>query len=117
MQKPVTGQALYAHVREKLRIALGDRTWKWLAEASGIPPSTLSSQMTRPKFSLDVLVRVAHTLGKEVSHFLPDQAVSASGQSQEALLDELEKLVSGARRQVGDPQIPNRTTEIRKSGA
>ena len=62
---------LHGHIRSRIELALGNRSWSWLSRATGVPQSTLSSQAAKPKFSVDVLVAVADALGREVSYFLP----------------------------------------------
>lgn len=62
-----TGRALHLHVLERIERALEGRSWKWLAETAGIPQSTLSGQVNRPKFNLEALVRIAAALEKEVT--------------------------------------------------
>ena len=69
---------LHAEIRSRIKTELGVRTWSWLAQASGVPPSTLSNQVNRPRFTLDVLVRIADALGKNLSHFLPNLPLSDS---------------------------------------
>lgn len=55
-----------------MQAALKDRSWNWLAQESGVPQSTLATQLGKPKFSVDVLVRVSVALGKDIAYFLPD---------------------------------------------
>jgi hypothetical protein len=62
---------VHAEIRSRIEAELGERTWSWLAQASGAPPSTLSNQVNRPRFTLDVPVRIAGALEKDLSHFLP----------------------------------------------
>lgn len=71
---------LHAHIKRRIQRELRGRSWSWLADASGIPQSTLAGQSARPKFSLDVLVRIAATLGRSPSYFLPPQT-DAGGRS------------------------------------
>jgi len=62
---------LHAEIRSRIEAELGERTWSWLAQASGIPASTLSNQINRPRFSLDVVSRIADALGKDITYFVP----------------------------------------------
>ena len=55
-----TGQQLHAYIRERIELALGPRSWNWLAHQTGIPRSTLGSERNKPKFSLDVVLLVGH---------------------------------------------------------
>jgi len=71
------GRELHAHIRDEIARHLGRRSWSWLAREAGVPRSTLITQASRPKFSVEVLVRVADALGHEVSSFLPDPDASA----------------------------------------
>ena len=63
---------LHRQIRERIESCLGDRTWRWLSEASGVPQSTLSNQLSRPRFSLKVLLRIANALEKDLSFFIPE---------------------------------------------
>ena len=76
---------LHRHVLMRIELALGERSWSWLARETGVPQSTLASQLARPKFSLDILVRVASALDRDVSYFLPRSNESGSTSSDEAL--------------------------------
>lgn len=75
---PPVGRELHRFVRAQVIRRLGSRTWKWLAHRSGIPPSTLSSQVSRPKFSLEVVVRIAHALGEDPASLLPPHPAQSS---------------------------------------
>ncbi len=66
-----TGRQLHEHVRDQIHNALGRRTMSWLAKASGVPPSTLSNQLLRPRISLDTLTRVANALDRDPASLLP----------------------------------------------
>jgi len=61
---------LHRRIRERIESCLDDRTWRWLSEASGVPQSTLSNQLSRPRFSLKVLLHVANALEKDLSFFI-----------------------------------------------
>lgn len=65
-------QRVQRHILKRITEALDGRSWNWLAESSGVPQSTLASQSTKPRFSIETLVLVAHTLKKPVSWFFPD---------------------------------------------
>jgi len=97
---PTTGRALHLFVRSRIELALGPRPWKWLAAESGVATSTLSSQVNRPKFSLDTLVRIAAALDRPIAYFLPDEPGQSDVERKEAL-EELEALVRQARRTLG----------------
>lgn len=73
----------HLRVRQKVLEALGDRSWKWLSEQSGVPQSTLSTQVTRPRFSIEVLLRLAAALEKDVSFFLIAETPSSSAEDAE----------------------------------
>lgn len=66
-----TDRHVHRHIKAHIEKELGDRSWNWLAEESGIPQSTLAGQASRPKFSLDVLLRIASALHRPPSDFLP----------------------------------------------
>lgn len=63
---------VHVEIRNRIERALGNRNWSWLAARSGVPPSTLSNQRLRPRFSIDVLVAIADALERPVAEFLPD---------------------------------------------
>jgi len=64
------GRALHLHIRTTVELALGDRSWKWLAHQIGVPQSTLSGQVSKPKFSLDVVWRMARVLDLDLQDLL-----------------------------------------------
>jgi CI repressor-like protein len=66
------GRELHEHILAQIEHRLGHRSWKWLAEQSGVPRTTLITQADRPRFSVDVLVRIAGALERDVEYFLPD---------------------------------------------
>lgn len=64
------GRALHAHMKHQIQVALGDRSWTWLAEQIGVPQSTLAGQASKPKFSLDVAWRIARVLDLDLHDML-----------------------------------------------
>lgn len=62
---------LHLEILSRIEAELGGRTWGWLAQASAIPQSTLSNQINRPRFTLDVLERIAEALGVDLVKLLP----------------------------------------------
>jgi len=113
MKHVVTGRALHQHVKDRINEVLGRRPQSWLADEAGVPQSTLSGQMNRLRFSLDVLVRVAAALDRHVADFLPDsRPLPEQSQQAERLIEELEELLLQARRRLGrhepDEQTRNR---------
>lgn len=66
----MAGRELHVHVRKEIRAALGGRSWKWLAGRIDVPQSTLASQVSRPKFSLEVVRRSALVLGLDPRRLL-----------------------------------------------
>lgn len=64
------GRALHLHIRNTVERALGDRSWKWLAHQIAVPQSTLSGQVSRLKFSLDVVWRIARVLDLDLQDLL-----------------------------------------------
>ncbi len=73
------GRELHRQIKDRVTLALGPRSWSWLARQSGIPKSTLLTQARRPKFALDVFLLIAHTLGKDIAYFLPPDVSSRPG--------------------------------------
>lgn len=54
---------VHHRIRSNIEAALDGRSWTWLAEEIGIPQSTLSGQVCKPKFSLGVVLRISGVLG------------------------------------------------------
>jgi lambda repressor-like predicted transcriptional regulator len=70
---------LHTQIRANIERELSGRTWSSLARNSGVPASTLSNQRSRPCFSLDVLARVAKTLGKDLVDLIPVEGTQQKG--------------------------------------
>lgn len=87
---------LHLHIRNRLLEALGDRSWNWLSEQIHVPQSTLSTQVTKPRFSLETVARAARVLRRPTSWFLPDGADLTVEAAAEAYY-ELESVVLFAR--------------------
>ena len=64
-------RAVHIFIRGELDRRRKGRTWSALAEEADIPQSTLSNQLSRPRFSVDVLVRLARVLDISVRDLLP----------------------------------------------
>ena len=62
---------LHGHILTRIELALGQRPWSWLAREAGVPQSTLVSQAAKPKFSVEVLLRIAMALDRPITYFLP----------------------------------------------
>ena len=91
---------LHTHIRMKIELALGGRSWNWLSRTAGVAQSTLASQATKPKFSIQVLVGVAAALEKDVNYFLPEEFSTASDDSAaEDVIDRIADIISHARRE------------------
>ncbi len=45
-----SSRRLHGAIRRRIEAYLSGRTWSWLADASGVPQSTLSNQVNRPRF-------------------------------------------------------------------
>lgn len=92
---------LHRHIRRQIELGLGARSWNWLAKASGVAQSTLATQAGKPKFSVDVLIRVAAALDREVDFFLPDSTATAASRSDpispEEALARIAEIASQAR--------------------
>lgn len=65
-----TGRHLHARIRTEIERALGGRQWSWLATTAEIPPSTLSTQLAKPKFSVETLCRIARVLDLDLNELL-----------------------------------------------
>lgn len=97
------GRTLHLYVRERILSVLGDRPLKWLASSAGVPTSTLSAQLLRPKFSLEVVVRVADALGLDPCELLPPSH-SQPAISRADLVQQIVRLAHELGRYDGDPQ-------------
>jgi len=82
----------------RIESALNGRPWSWLSEKSGVPQSTLSAQINRPKFTVDVLVAIADALEMSVADLLAPEGYDAGGQRElQQLLNRLEQLIRETR--------------------
>lgn len=66
----LTGRALHRHLLDAFEEARGMRTWVSLAREAGVPQSTLATQLSRRKFSLDVACRLARVLDLDLGRLL-----------------------------------------------
>ena len=56
------GRELHEFILDQIERRLHGRSWAWLAREADLPRSTLMTQKRLPKFSVEVVVRVAETL-------------------------------------------------------
>ena len=89
---------LHTHIRMRIELALGSRSWNWLSRTAGVPQSTLASQASKPKFSVYVLLRVAAALEKDVNYFLPEELRAEPGGGAEDAIDRIADIIAQARR-------------------
>ena len=75
---------LHGCIRDRIDLALGGRSWRWLACEAGIPQSTLASQASKLRFSVAVLVAVADALQRPVTYFVPSASDVGTGTTQQA---------------------------------
>jgi transcriptional regulator with XRE-family HTH domain len=87
----VQGRELHGYIRQQIERRLGGRSWKWLAEEAGVARTTLITQAARPRFSVEVLVRVAGALERDVAYFLPQDHDQPSVERARKALHELER--------------------------
>lgn len=66
------GRDIHQFILARVIQCLGERSWAWLARTSGVPRTTLMTQVSRRKFSIEVLLKVSKALGEPVTYFLPD---------------------------------------------
>ena len=89
---------LHTHIRMRIELGLGDRSWSWLSRAADVPQSTLASQAAKPKFSVQVLLRVASALERDVNYFLPDtMRTEPGGGAAEDAIDRIADIIARAR--------------------
>lgn len=67
----MTSRELHEHILRRVEHRLNGRSWAWLSRETGIPRSTLVTQAGHPKFSVEVLVKVASALERDPGFFLP----------------------------------------------
>jgi hypothetical protein len=60
----------HRRIRAGIEEALGSRSWAWLAREAHIPQSTLSTQVTKPKFNVETLCRIARVLEIDLNELL-----------------------------------------------
>jgi hypothetical protein len=90
---------LHTHIRMRIELGLGNRSWSWLSRTAGVPQSTLASQAGKPKFSVQVLLRVASALEKDVNYFLPDEMrQDPGGGAAEDAIDRIADIIWRAQR-------------------
>lgn len=110
----VNSRCLHDHIKAKILSALSGRPLSWLAEKSGVPQSTLSTQMLRPKFSLEVLLKVSAALERDITDFLPEPQVRAAATpGSEELLQDVERLLEAIRARYG---TLSETQQLSKNG-
>lgn len=68
------GKSTHEGIRRRIEMLLDGRSWTWLAAKAGIPQSTLATQAGKPRFSVDVLLRVAHALDVDLVDLMPAPA-------------------------------------------
>jgi CI repressor-like protein len=66
----LAGRGLHYRVRRRIEVALGHRSWKWLAGRIEVPQSTLAGQVSKPKFSLSVVWKIARELNLELNDLM-----------------------------------------------
>lgn len=72
MESPRVGDRdRHAMIVFRIEELLEDRSWRWLANESGVPQSTLATQKLR-WFTEPVLARIAEALGVSVGVLFPD---------------------------------------------
>jgi len=69
---------LHEELVRRVEAELSGRPWSWLAQETAIPQSTLAGQVSRRRFSLDALLRIAQALGCPLAHFIPGESDSSS---------------------------------------
>ena len=74
-----TGRELHEYIRDRIELALGPRSWNWLARQTGVARSTLEYERKKPHFSLDILLLIAGALKRDLGFFLPVDAPIGSG--------------------------------------
>lgn len=96
-QVSVTRQ-LHGYILMRVQLALGRRSWSWLARQAGVAQSTLASQAAKPKFSIEVLVRIARALDRPIAYFLPGPDASAvMRRAADDALAQIEEIIARAR--------------------
>ena len=73
LPKPNEAARLHRAIYGRIVQQLAGRPQSWLCRESGVPETTLSYQLRNQKFTVEVLVSVADTLGVEVGWLLTGQ--------------------------------------------
>jgi hypothetical protein len=82
----------------RIQLALGRRSWSWLARQASIRQSTLASQAAKPKFSVVTLVQVARALDRPIGYFLPGpDASGAMRRAADDALAQIDEIIARAR--------------------
>ena len=87
------GRQLHEFILTQIERRLGDRTWAWLARDAQVPRSTLMTQKGRPKFSVEVILRVAGSLDCAIEDLLPSPG-QPGGRRGRGLIRELHDAVA-----------------------
>lgn len=111
----MTDRSLHEYIKLVVEKRLAGRPTKWLSAESGVPQSTLSIQLTRPKFSLDVLSKIAPPLGLRISDFFPVEASDPkrSPETNTELLLDLEAMVERYRIRSGRNLLGEKDSRFR----
>lgn len=88
----------YPDIYGRLVRTLGHRDQAWLARESGVPESTISTQLRSKRFSLDTLLRYAEALEVDVGWLIrgPLDGEVAPEKARE-IVGELDRLLAGAK--------------------
>ena len=90
-------------IARNIRRALRGREQKWLSKASGVPTSTLSTQLRSGSFSLETLMRIAPPLETTVGALIGERAAEAvplgrlSRDAAAQALEEIDEVIRRAR--------------------
>ena len=109
----MNGKELHEHLLGRIEFALDGRTWSWLARKSGLPKSTLHTQSAVPRFSIEVLARVAVALRRDIGWFFPPEVRRENELSITSVASALKVLVEHKVIRVDRSPLRSTRSEIR----
>lgn len=89
-------QDLHDEIHDRLLAALGEHSYGWLEEKSGVPKSTISTQVQRKRFTLETVWAYSRALRVDVGWMVRGEAVQISQEEAAASFLAIQRMVHGA---------------------
>lgn len=89
---------LHTPIKGRLEKALAGRPQKWLAEQTGVPTSTLSAQLGKPNFTLEVLRACATVLDIELGWLVAGEDATSDERSGPAAVAGTARAVAASKK-------------------